>query len=320
MPRPRFVPGSKVLFELKQRPGVRDLSEYVATRLAVPESWVAPLLAQGRIATDGKTAVPGESLDMARTKIIEVALPDSWPPHMAAVRMELSIIYEDDFLVGINKPPGIVVHPARGHLDNQTLLNGIRHRYRDQIGRDGITISAPHRLDKDTSGVIVFARTRDSYTELVRQFSSGEVYKEYFSLVDGRPDFSVTTVSAPLGLDRENPKRGAVVPLHEGGKTAHTDVYILESGADWGWVRAVPATGRAHQIRLHMAYLQLPVMGDKDYNHMPEKRNITRQALHAARLEITHPATGKKLRLDSPLPPDMAGWLEALRRERDCPA
>ncbi len=310
MPRPRFAPGSTVTFTLRPRPGPpRDAAAYAAVRLAVPAEWVAPLVREGRVAVDGRTVGPGGLVDLARAAELRIRLPDAWPPHLACVDMPLAVLHEDEDILVLDKPPGVVVHPARGHLDNRTLANGVRHRYRADIGRPGVTLGAPHRLDKDTSGVIVFARTTAAYMALVRQFAAREPHKEYLALVDGVPAFAHTTVRAPLGTDPENPKRGAVVPEHVGGKPASTDFHVLAHQDGTALVRAVPHTGRAHQIRLHLAHLGHPVRGDRDYNPLdgngaPSSNRPPRQALHAAALTLPHPITRQRLRLESPWPAD----------------
>ena len=318
MPRPRFAPGSLVRFPLKQRPGApRDAAAYLATRLAVPGDWVVPLVWEGRVSVDGATLRVGDTIDLARAVELAVQLPDAWPPHLAPTPMDLSVLHEDEHLLALDKPPGVIVHPARGHLDNQSLQNGVRHRHRDRIGRPGVTLGSPHRLDLDTSGVVVFALTTAAYRDLVEQFSNAQPHKEYLLLVDGRPDFDQTTVSAPLGPHPTRRGCGAIVPEHEGGKPSRTDFHVLDAGADWGFLRAVPHTGRAHQIRIHAARLGLPLLADADYNPTPgpagARSGMTRQALHAAVLRLRHPATGAPLRLEAPLPEDFLKARERLQ-------
>lgn len=311
MPRPRFAPGAVVRFELRQRSGrPRDGAGYVAVRLAVPVEWAAPLLRDGRVDVDGRTMAPGDAIDLSCAKELVIRLPEAWPPHLACVEMPLDVLHEDGHILVIDKPPGIVVHPARGHLDNRTLANAVRHRYRQDIGRPGVTLGAPHRLDRDTSGVLVFARSTLAYRELVRQFTAREPRKEYWALVDGVPDFERTTVDLALGTDPEHPKRGAVVAEEAGGKSARTDFFVIGALGDGALVRAIPHTGRAHQIRIHLAYLGYPVRGDRDYNPRDDnglyccEGRPARQALHASALELRHPATGLWLRFESPWPKD----------------
>ncbi len=262
MPRPKFAPGSTAVFVTKNRSGKKNLAGYLASRLGVVDDWARDLIAGGRVDVDGQTAVPGGTINLSDgAHEIVVRFPDAWPRHMAATEMPLDILHEDEFLLVLNKPAGIVVHPARGHLDNQTLQNGVRHRYRHLLGKDGVTLGSPHRLDRDTSGVIVFAIETRTYIDLVGQFSASTPHKTYVALLDGSPDFARKTVDAPLGRDPERKGCGTVLSVEAGGKTARTDFEILESGRasgkGWALARATPFTGRAHQIRIHAASLGL---------------------------------------------------------------
>ena len=314
MSRPRFAPGSTHVFPVKNRSGKKPLASYLGARLGVVDAWAEDLIADGNVSLDGTIARPGERINLsAGPHAIEVRFPETWPKHMAATEMPLSILHEDDHLVVLDKPPGIVVHPARGHLHNQTLQNGVRHRYRHLLASDETTLGSPHRLDKDTSGVIVFALTRTVYVDLVAQFSHGQPHKEYLAILDGSPEFDAISCLSPIGNDPDNKGRGMVVPVERGGKTARTDFLILERGNGWALARAVPHTGRPHQIRIHAASLGLPLAGDREYNPVPERLGLARQALHAAALSFRHPVRGGTLRVESPLPGDMRLALERLR-------
>ncbi len=234
---------------------------------------------------------------------------------MAAAEMPLDILHEDERLAVLNKPAGSVVHPARGHLDCRTLQNGMRHRYRRLLALPETTLGSPHRLDKDTSGAIVFALDRTAYVSLVEQFASGLPHKEYLAVVDGAPDFDELSCQSPLGADPERKGLGTVVPREAGGKAARTDFTVLERGRGWALVRAVPFTGRPHQIRIHAASLGLPLAGDRDYNRRGEQAAFPRQALHASGLTFVHPGTGARLRVEAPLPDDFRLALERLRHD-----
>jgi 23S rRNA pseudouridine1911/1915/1917 synthase len=314
MARPRFAPGSLVEFKVKNRSGVKSLAAYLASRLGVVESWAADLVAGGHVACDGRTARPGDRVNLsAGPHEISVRFPEAWPRHMAAVEMPLDILYEDPWLIGLAKPPGIVVHPARGHLDGQTLQNGVRHRFRSRLGEPGACLGPPHRLDKDTSGVVLFALTREAYRDLAGQFSRGRPRKQYLAVLDGRAAFDSASHGGDIGPDPARPGLGKVQPPRTGGKAARTDFRRLEAGRDWSLVEAVPRTGRPHQIRVHAADLGLPLAGDRDYNPLPGRLGFPRQALHAAALEFDHPIHKGRLRLEAPPPAD---WREALLRLR----
>ncbi len=314
MARPRFVPGSNLVFPVKNRSGKKTLASYLAARLGVVEAWAQILIDNGQVKLDQSVALPTQIINLsAGPHCIEVHFPENWPPHMAPEPMQLDLLHEDQHLVVLNKPPGIVVHPARGHLDGITLQNGLRHRYRQRLGLPDVTIGSPHRLDKDTSGVIVFALTTPVYVSLVEQFANALPQKEYLAVLVGIPDFHNCVCEKPLGNDPNRRGLGAVIPTEKGGKYARTDFTVLERGNGWALARAVPKTGRPHQIRIHAASMGLPVAGDRDYNPAPERFAFPRQALHAAALTFNHPVAGQALRVESPLPEDLAAALGKLR-------
>ena len=310
MPRPRFAPGATVAFHLKPRPGPpRDAVGYAATRMAAPAAWLAAFPREGRLRVDGQAVPPGGLIDLARALRLEVDIPDPWPPHLAAIPMPLSILHEDSQLLVLDKPAGVLVHPARGHMDEPTLLAGVRHRYRESLGAPGATVGAAHRLDAGTSGVIVFARATTAYRAVANQFAAGTPHKEYLALTDGAPAEDHGEIRAPLGRDPGHPERMAVVAGHDGGKPAATEFHVLERGSDWAWLRICPKTGRLHQIRVHLAHRGWPVMGDAVYNPRPPRSGLERMALHAAALRIHHPIDGLPRRWEAP-------WPEALERAR----
>jgi len=312
MARPQFAPGSRHAFTVKRPIRGQALACYLAARLSLPAPWARTLLRQDCVRIAGE--VQGEAVHRALPvgTTIEVLFPDAWPPHLQPAAMPLDILYEDEAMLVLNKPAGVVVHPARGHMDNRTLQNGVLHRYAGKRTDLETTIGPAHRLDRDTSGVIVFSRTRAAYRALVQQFSAREAHKEYLAIVDGAPAFRTVTVQAPLGVDPADAKRGAVIPVAQGGKAAHTDLDVLASGTDWAFLRLHPRTGRPHQVRLHLAHLGLPIVGDRDYNPDPARRGFPRHALHAAALSLAHPVSGELLRFEAPLPQDMQDLLDRL--------
>ena len=321
MPRPRYAPGSTVRFQVKNRSGKKPLAAYLASRLGVVDAWAADLVAGGHVVLDGAAAVEGQVINLsAGPHCIEVCFPEAWPRHMAATEISLNILHEDDGLLVLDKPPGIVVHPARGHLDNQTLQNGVRHRYRHLIGLEETCIGPAHRLDKDTSGVIVFALLRPVYVDLVAQFASGTPHKEYLAVLDGSPEFDSIVCEAPIAPDPGRKGCGMTVPPGTGGKAARTDFSILERGLGWALAKAVPHTGRPHQIRIHAASLGLPLAGDREYNPEPRRLGFGRQALHAGALTFRHPLRGGTVRCEAPLPADIGDVLNRLGREREATA
>ncbi len=311
MSRPRYKPGERIVLAVKRRSGKKPLSMYLASRLGIVETWAIDLLESGLVMLDGRLARKESLINLsADSHILEIVLPAVWPRHMGGVEIPLSILYEDSSMIALDKPPGIVVHPARGHLDGHTLQNGVRFRYRHLLEQDDVTIGPPHRLDMDTSGVVVFSLRKAAYTELVRQFTAGEPQKHYLAVLEGEPAFSEIVMQAAIGSNPEHPQRGKLVDSNQSGKKAETAFTILARGNGICLALAKPRTGRPHQIRLHAAGLGHPVVGDKEYNPDPARHWTGRQALHAFRLDLTHPLTREKLSFRAPLPPDLRQLLD----------
>ncbi|CAJ9894114.1 ribosomal large subunit pseudouridine synthase D [Burkholderia pseudomallei] len=247
-------------------------------------------------------------------------LPELLPEQLAFTPepVPLSIVYEDDTIVVVDKPAGLVVHPAAGNWSG-TLLNGLLHRYADAAGlpRAGIV----HRLDKETSGLMVVARTLAAQTDLIRQLQARTVKRRYFALAWGRmPDEG--TIDAPIGRDPRERTRMAVV-TGAAGKPARTHFRTVDTTL---WARQPVSaihcdleTGRTHQIRVHCAHVGHPLLGDPVYGRARGKRSVAplpggfaRQALHAWRLGLVHPASGRSMQWRAPLPADLAALVDAL--------
>jgi 23S rRNA pseudouridine1911/1915/1917 synthase len=223
--------------------------------------------------------------------------------------MDLAVVFEDEHLLVIDKPAGLVVHPAPGNWSG-TLLNGL-------LGRNAKAASLPragivHRLDKDTSGLMVVARTRGVMDALVRLIAQREVSRQYVALAH-KPWTGPANrdVEAAIGRDPRNRLRMAVVDLsRHPGKPAKTRVELLANGAQGCWLRCTLHTGRTHQIRVHLASIGHPLVADELYGGVPAA-GMQRQALHAYRLAFTHPVTGAELAFRAPLPQDFRSALEA---------
>lgn len=235
-----------------------------------------------------------------------------------AENLPLDIVYSDETLIVINKPAGLVVHPAAGNRAG-TLLNALLYHAPEvsQVPRAGIV----HRLDKDTTGLLVVARTLKAQVSLVAQLQERSVSRQYDAIVFGEL-ISGGTIDLPMGRHPTDRKRMAV---RQGGREAITHFRVVERFRAHTHLRVSLETGRTHQIRVHMAQAKFPLVGDKTYGgrvHIPRYaseeiisalRAFPRQALHAARLELTHPQTGKSMRWRAPLPDDMVALLEVLR-------
>lgn len=220
---------------------------------------------------------------------------------------EPRIVHEDDDLIVLDKPAGLVVHPAASHT-GPTLVDRLGDRAGGgEADRRGIV----HRLDKDTSGLMVVARTEAAHSELSRQIRAREVVREYLALVEGALGSRTGTIDAPLGRDRRRRTRRAI--RGAGEREARTHFEVLEALPADTLVKARLETGRTHQIRVHFAAIGHPVAGDPEYGKAG-RHGLKRQFLHAAHLELAHPATGEELAFDSPLPEDLAAALERARR------
>ncbi len=273
-------------------------------------------LEAGLVKLDGVVVPPKTKL--IGGEVLETAFPtDEIHTEALAEDIPLEVIFEDEHLLVINKPPGLVVHPGAGNRDG-TLLNAVLHHAPALAGvvRAGIV----HRLDKDTSGVMMIAKTPEAQTKLVRQLASRSASREYLALVHGelkRPN----TISNSMGRHPKERTKMAVVVFN--GKSAITHYKPRENfggpamkGKHYTLVECKLETGRTHQIRVHMASIKHPIVGDATYGKRGDEL-FHRQALHAWRLTLTHPATGEQVRFVAPLAKDMQILLKTMRRERD---
>jgi len=247
---------------------------------------------------------------------IEVTIPPPEPLEIKPQKVDFAILYEDDDLLVIAKPPGVVVHPACGHQKG-TLVHGLVAHCDNLPGIGGVERPGiVHRLDKDTSGVMVIAKSDRSHHSLVELFKTRQVNKVYHAIVNGHPAISEGCISQPIGRHRSNRKKMAVLP--HGGKDAVTCWRTLEKFLNnMAYLEIRPETGRTHQIRVHMAYLGHPVAGDSLYGSKQSKTadenyGIKRQCLHAYSLSFEHPVTGRHLEFVAPLWPDMQDLLKRL--------
>jgi 23S rRNA pseudouridine1911/1915/1917 synthase len=263
------------------------------------------LLAAGGVRLNGREAAKSTRLEGGEQ--IELELPDPGTgDELAPQDVGLRIAYEDDQLLVVDKPAGVVVHPSAGHTTG-TLVHGVLERGAagGEEGRPGIV----HRLDRDTSGVVVVARSDEAHARLKRLVQRRELERTYLALVRGRPRSRSGRIEAPIGRDRRDPTRQSLDS--DRPRDAVTHFELEEQIGDYALLRVRLETGRTHQIRVHLAAIGLPVVGDAVYG-VPEPA-LGRQFLHATRLAFTHPFTGERVEVESPLPPDLAGFLEALR-------
>ena len=262
------------------------------------------LLSAGAVKVDGAARPKshrlsgGENLELDPAAIAE--------PELEHAPLDLRIAYEDEYLLVVDKPAGLVVHPGAGHAAG-TLVQGLLHR--GLTGGDPDRPGIVHRLDRDTSGLLVVARTDEAYEGLQALVKRHELEREYVALVRGRPRSRSGRIEAPIGRDRREPTRRSLDT--DTPKPAVTHFEVIELFRDHALLRVRLETGRTHQIRVHLASIGLPVAGDPLYG-VPEQ-GLRRQFLHAARLAFPHPVTGARVETDSPLPEDLAAALERAR-------
>ena len=269
------------------------------------------LISVGRAGVEGR---PGRASDRLRGgERLLIALPETASPVLVPEAMELRVAYEDDDMLVLDKPAGLVVHPAPGHSSG-TLVHGLLAR---AAARGEPLDAAPqsswpgivHRLDKDTSGLLMAAKTEEAQAFLARELARRAIGKEYLALVRGAPESRRGRVEAPVGRDPRDRQRMAVVG---GGRASVTEYELLAAAGGYSLLAVRPVTGRTHQIRAHLSYLRLPIAGDLRYGGGEGPGGLRRQFLHASRLEFRRPSDGATLRAWSDLPSDLRASLDAL--------
>jgi 23S rRNA pseudouridine1911/1915/1917 synthase len=290
------------------QPGRVDL--VVAAIAEISRAHAQRLIGDGRALVDGRARRASDRLAGGEHVTVELTAPPD--ERLEPESIPLAVAYEDDAMVVIDKPAGLVVHPSAGHPTG-TLVNALLGRARDRgepvpmiagVGRPGIV----HRLDKDTSGLIVVARTDAAHAALTAQFAARSVDKEYIALVRGQPPAMRGRIEAPIGRDPRDRQRMAVVA---GGREAATEYEVIATAGVNALLALHPLTGRTHQLRAHLAYLGLPIVGDLRYGGGEGPGGLRRQFLHAARLGLDRPTDGRALRAWSGLPEDLAASLAA---------
>jgi 23S rRNA pseudouridine1911/1915/1917 synthase len=301
------------------------LDKFVAEHLPeISRSKALTLVLKQLVTLEGRHAKPTHQVFKGQKVVVRIS-PE--PEEIVGPEdMPVEFIYRDDFIAVVNKPPRLVVHPAAGNQTG-TLVNALLYHLgplpgEGQENRPGIV----HRLDKDTSGVLVIARTAASLLELQRQFAQRKVEKEYRAITVGVPGQETGSITLPIGRDKT--KRKKMVTKIDGGREAATSYEVLENYSTHALLRVLPLTGRTHQIRVHLRSLGIPVLCDSTYSkkgsvrecellgkkrEKGEKPVLSRQALHAHKLSFNHPETGERVMFETPLPADMQAVLDILR-------
>jgi len=281
------------------------LDKYLAEQCQISRSYAKKLISEGQVTVNGRSAKASQKLNIGDRIVAEI-LPPS-PISLAPEAIPLKVIYEDNDLIVIDKPAGLVVHPAAGHHSG-TLVNAILAHCPD-LGtikgtvRPGIV----HRLDRDTSGLMMVAKNDAAHASLSRQIKQRSIKKGYLALLVGHLSPDQGAIEAPIGRHPKDRKRMAVV---SGGREARTAYKVIEYFDGYTLVEAMPETGRTHQIRVHFAAIGHPIFGDPVYG----KRSplLGRQFLHAYKLGFTLPSSGKYVEFKAELPPDLDDVLNKL--------
>ncbi len=314
---------SRVVAE-KQR-GTRIDQYLIISGIGISRNLAQKLIEQGKVLVNGQ--IVKRSYRIKTGDEIVVKFEMTLAPEIKPADIPLDIIHEDDDLIIVNKSKGIIVHPARGNFEN-TMVNALLHHcgLLPTLG-DKVRPGVLHRLDKDTTGLIIFAKTDDALRILSRAIEKRKIIKKYHLVCWNYPGMSRGSIEAPIGRSGLDRTKMVVSALSD--KMSTTRFEVLERFSAATYVRAFLITGRTHQIRVHFKHVGCPVVGDKDYggrspgairkskdlNVFREAlRIINRQALHAAELEFNHPRTGRMLKFTAPLPEDMKNLLEFLRK------
>ena len=317
-------------FVVKGRMGGKRIDAYLASRYPdYSRSVIQRVIEAQAVQINGQPTKA--SYKVREGDAIRVWLPEISDEPPAAEEIPLRIVYEDAAFTVVDKPPGLVTHPAKGNWTG-TLVNALQFHFDalSTVGgehRPGIV----HRLDRDTSGLLIVAKDDRAHRELARQFESRTIRKEYLALVYGTPSRDGDFIEKPLGLHPTNRERIAIRAIEDGGKEASTFYEVFERFRGYALVRRKPKTGRTHQIRVHLAHIGHPILADKAYSGRsaftlgdllgpdhPDADTVLldRQALHAHALDLLHPITGEPIHFQAPPPADFAAALAALREHR----
>jgi len=304
----------------------RRIDKYLHGRFSnLSRRFLQDAIKAGAVKVNGKTVKP--SFKLGPADVVELTLPEPPSKDILPEDIPLNVVYEDDEIIILNKQPGILVHPARGNTHG-TLVNALAF-YCDTLSsglgefRPGIV----HRLDKNTTGVMVVAKNDTAQWKIAGQFERRQVNKTYLAIVHGTPDLTRDRINAPLGVHPRMREKYAIRP--DTGKESITFYEVLESFRGFSLMKMTPKTGRTHQIRVHLSYIKHPIVADDMYGGKPvypwqltdaepaaQEPVIDRVALHAATLEFKHPTTDEMVKFDAPLPQDMQKLLDMLRKHR----
>lgn len=291
------------------------LDRYLSQELSdLSRSRIQQLIEQGHVQINNLICT-SKKINLKTGDLITLEIPVVQPLAIIAENIPLDILYEDDELIIINKPAGLVVHPAPGHPDG-TLVNAILAHCPNLPGIGGIQRPGiVHRLDKDTTGAIAIAKTDLAYQHLQAQLQAKTARREYLGLIYGVPKTETGSIDLPIGRNPQDRKRMAIVSIEDGGRNAVTHWRVKERFGNYTLIHFQLETGRTHQIRVHSAKMGHPLVGDPIYSSGHSLGvNLPGQALHAWKLQLQHPVAGNLVEVTAPLPRSFATLLEVLRR------
>lgn len=319
-------PASQLIIAIDEEQDGKRLDTVLASASGLSRNHIQQLLKQDCIRIEGqsnRTANVQASARVSAGEKYRIELPATEPLQLESEDIPLDILFEDEHLLVINKPAGMVVHPSHGH-DHGTLVHALLHHCNDLPGINGIERPGiVHRLDKDTSGSLVIAKSEIAHRSLTEMFAGHDLVRQYVAWCRGSPRWSHQRIEQPIGRHPQHRQRMAV---RAGGKQAITDAQVEHFFGPFSQLRLTLHTGRTHQIRVHLAHERLPILGDPVYarnyhpgNEIPEPTHsaieaLERQALHAELLAFTHPVSGEQLSFTAPLPADLLRLSKALRQ------
>lgn len=304
----------------------RRVDKYLQGRFPkFSRSMMQNIIKEGGVSVNGKPVKPSHKLNPGDT--IDISLPEPPKKEIVPENIPLNIIHEDDSIIVIDKQADLIVHPARSNTHG-TLVNAlVYHAENLSSGTAAFRPGIVHRLDRDTTGVMVVAKDDFAQWKIARQFEKRLVKKSYLAIVQGTPELDADRISAPLGVNPQIREKYAIRP--DIGKEAETIYEVLESFEGFSLLKLTPKTGRTHQIRVHLSYIKHPIVGDRMYGGKPvyprqfkktghsiEEPVINRPALHAHTLEFMHPLTNSSVKFEASLPEDMQNLLNILRKHR----
>lgn len=309
----QLVSPARQLLSVSSEDVGQRLDRYLVGLLSdVSRSQLQTFIAEGAIQVNGKLSKPGYALRVGDEILVDLAASSARVTQAKANPLPLDIIYEDADLLVVNKAPGMVVHPAPGHSED-TLVNALLAYYpqiqeSEQDQRPGIV----HRLDRDTSGLLIVAKNVRAQAALVEQMQRHEIIKQYLALVEGNIALDQGSIDAPIGRDPRHRQQMAITATGVGSREARTHFRVLERFARHTLLLVQLETGRTHQIRVHLKAIGHPVVGDPTYGSGTVIRgsNLQRQFLHSYQLQFAHPLTGEALQFEAPLPADLQKVLD----------